>query len=192
MKHLKSLIAAAGLAAAGLAHAAPPGSIFVAEPGADGFAINTQVFNGSSYDILKLTFDFTGTTTTDGGSIVIDTDGNGLLSFAGPDGGTATFFGSGSVFGFDFTSFNNFDTFKFAWDPDSTKSASYGATGLDFIGAKVTAVTSNGIYSGVFERVGTTLDVSAALAPIPEPQTYALVLGGLLTVGALARRRRAQ
>ena len=35
------------------------------------------------------------------------------------------------------------------------------------------------------ERLG-----GVAVAPVPEPQTYALMLGGLIAIGALARRRR--
>lgn len=37
------------------------------------------------------------------------------------------------------------------------------------------------------ERLG-----GVAVAPVPEPQTYALMLGGLIAIGALARRRRVQ
>jgi hypothetical protein len=187
MKLIKPLILAASLMTAGLANAA--GSIFVSEPGGDGFNIETAAFNGSSYTISKLTFDFTNTTTADSGFLVID---GSPLSITAPAGGTASFFGSGSVFGFNFTSFDTFDSFKFGWDPDSNLSGSYGATALDFIGAKVTAVTSGGTFTGTFAQVGATPDVSAALAPIPEPESYALALGGLLMVGALARRRSAK
>ena len=126
MKQLKTMILAATLAVTGVANAA--GSIFLTEPGADGFNIETGVFNGSSYDITKLTFDFSGTTTTDSSFIVID---GTPLGTTDPAGGTSTFFGSGAVFGFNFTSFNTFDTFKFKWDPDSNVNGSYGATALD-------------------------------------------------------------
>ena len=118
------------------------------------------------------------------GDLVID---GSPLSVTPPGGGSATFFGSGAVFGFDFTSFNTFDTFKFKWDPDSTLSSAYGASGFDFVGARVTAVTSAGVYAGQFGRVGDTADVSAVLSPVPEPAAYLMALAGVLALGA--RRR---
>lgn len=184
MKQLRKAALAAAVALG--AQASAFASIIITEPGADGFNIETLAFNGSSYDITKLTFDFSGTTTTDGSHIVID---GAPFSITAPAGGTATFFGSGSVFGFDFTSFNTFDTFKFKWDPDSAISGSYGATGLDFIGATITAVTTGGTYKGTFARVGTTPDVSATLSPVPEADSLALTLAGLAAVGGLAMRR---
>lgn len=188
MKQVRNTALSALLALAG-AQAMAFGPIMVTEPGADGFNIETMAFNGSSYDITQLTFDFTGTTTTDASNIVID----GLpMSITAPAGGTATFFGSGAVFGFNFTSFNTFDTFKFKWDPDSAINGSYGATGLDFIGATVTAVTTNGTYSGKFVKVGATPDVSAVLSPVPEAESFALALAGLAVVGGVAARRSRQ
>jgi hypothetical protein len=188
MNFLKTVTAVVALSAAHLASAALPGAIFLTEPGAgDPTYIQTMGFNGSSYTVSKITFDFTSTTTLDGGAIVIDGSPFGVIA---PAGGTATFFGSGSVFGFDFTSFDTFEIFSFNWDPDSTISGNYGATGLDFIGGKVTAVTSNGLYTGTFERVGTTLDVSASLSPVPESQTLALALAGVMTLGFLGRQKR--
>jgi len=188
MKQFRNVALAATLALAG-AQAMASGSIFVTEPGADGFNIETLVFNGSSFDITKLTFDFSGTHTGDNSHIVID---GSPLSLVAPTGGTATFFGSGAVFGFNFTSFNSFDTFKFKWDPDSAVSGAYGATGLDFLGAVVTAVTSNGIYQGTFTKVLGSPDVSAILAPVPEAESVALAVAGLAVVGGLARRRARQ
>lgn len=186
MKQFRKAVLAASLALTG-AQAMAFGSILVAEPGADLFNIETLVFNGSSYDISSLTFDFSGTTTTDGSNIVID---GSPLSITAPAGGTASFFGSGAVFGFNFTSFNTFDSFKFKWDPDSAISGSYGATGADFVGAVVTAVTSNGIYQGTFSKVLGSPDVSAVLAPVPEAETVALAIAGLAVVGGVASRRR--
>lgn len=181
----KALIVSAAIVT-GSAHAA--GSIFVSEPGADGFNINTKVFNGSSYAITKLTFDFTSSLTKDGSHIVID---GSPFDITAPVGGSASFFGSGAVFGFDFTEFNTFEKFSFAWDPDSAISGAYGATGLDFIGAKITAVTTGGTYSGMFERVGSTLDVTASLmpSPIPEPESYGLALAGVALLALSARRK---
>jgi hypothetical protein len=188
MKRLQALALAAGLATTSLAQA----SIFVTEPGSNGYNVETSIFNGSSFNITKITFDFTTSLTLDGSHVVIDALGPDTIT--APSGGTASFSGSGAVFSFDFTSFGTGDVFKFAWDPDSAIDDEYGATGLDFIGAKITAVTSNGTYTGYFGQAGTTLDVYAVLSPspVPEASTYAMTLAGLLTVGALARRRKAQ
>lgn len=189
MKQLRHIAVAAGLALAA-SQAMAFGSIFVTEPGADGFNINTLGFNGSSYEVAKMTFDFTGTTTTDGSYMVID---GSPWNIVAPAGGTATFFGSGAVFGFDFTSFNTFDTFSFSWDPDSAINGSYGASSLDFVGGVVTALTTNGMtFKGTFTQVAGTPDVSAILSPVPEAEAYALALAGLGVVGLVARRRARQ
>ncbi|MCB5187364.1 PEPxxWA-CTERM sorting domain-containing protein [Methylobacillus caricis] len=165
------------------------GSIFVTEPGADGFNIETLGFNGSSYLITQITFDFSSTTTSDGSYLVID---GSPISITPPAGGTATFFGSGAVFGFNFTSFDTFDVFKFSWDPDSAIDGSYGATSFDFIGGVVTAWTDNGlVYTGTFAQVGFTPDVAAVLTPVPEPSSYALMLAGIGLLG-IAMRRKSQ
>lgn len=41
-------------------------------------------------------------------------------------------------------------------------------------------------------KVGSLLSRNIPLAPVPEPQTYAMMLGGLALMGAMARRRRTQ
>jgi hypothetical protein len=190
MKHLSKLAVAVALAVGTTqALAASPGSIFVTEPGNDGFYTATAGFNGSSYEITRIVFDFSNTLTTDGSFLIID---GSPSSITAPALGTATFFGSGAVFGFDFTSFDSFKSFSFVWDPDSAIDGAYGAIALDFIGATVTAYTTNGLYKGSFEQVGSTSDVSASLAPfvpVPEPLTSASLLAGLGVLG-LARRRR--
>ena len=186
MKQLSKFAVALSLAF-GCTQAFAAASIFVTEPGADGFHIETGGFNGSSYEITKLVFDFSETITADGSSLVID---GAPLFVTNPSGGTATFFGSGSVFGFDFTSFNTFETFSFQWDPDSALNGDYGATGLDFIGGIVTAYTTNGLYTGNFQLVGNGPDVSASLSPVPEPVSSASFLAGLGVLGLIATRRR--
>lgn len=39
-------------------------------------------------------------------------------------------------------------------------------------------------------KVGSLLSHNIPLAPVPEPQTYAMLLGGLAVMGAMARRRK--
>ena len=188
MKQLSKFAVALSLAF-GCTQAFAAASIFVTEPGGDGFHIETGGFNGSSYEITKLVFDFSTTITSDGSALVID---GTPTSVTNPSGGTAAFFGGGSVFGFNFTSFNTFDTFSFTWDPDSASNPDFGATGIDFIGGIVTAYTTNGLYSGSFQLVGSGPDVAAALSPspVPEPVTSATLLAGLGLLGLIAARRR--
>ncbi len=186
MKHLIQLAVAVALAF-GTTQAFAAGSIIVTEPGDDGVNIETNAFNGSSFDITRIVFDFSGTLTADGSNLVID---GSPTSITAPAGGSATFFGSGAVFGFDFTSFNSLETFSFSWDPDSATDADYGALGFDFIGGIVTAYTTAGEYSATFDLVGSGPDVSAVISPVPEPMTSASLLAGLGVLG-LVRRRRA-
>ena len=41
-------------------------------------------------------------------------------------------------------------------------------------------------------KVGSLLSENIPLAPVPEPQTYAMMLGGLAVLGAMGRRRKAK
>ncbi len=186
MKHVKTLLAVAALAASVGAHAT--GSILVSEPGGDGFNIETGILNGSSFTIQSLTFDFTGILGDDGEQLLID---GSPLSISTPAGTTANFFGANSsVFGFNFTGFDTFKVVTFKWDPDTLLNSSYGATGFDFINATVTAVTSGGTFTGKFAQVVGTPDVVASLSPVPEPSTWAMFAVGLGLAGAAAARRR--
>lgn len=182
MKILQQLMLIVSLSFAASSQAA----IMVYEPGDDGFNIETFANNDSPYTIQSLTFDFSATLTGDGGQLIID---GSPLSISGPAGGSATFFGSGSIFGFTFTGFDPGEIFSFKWDPDSTFSGAYGATSLDFLGGIVTALTSGGVLSGEFQLLSSdTLDVTAVLAAeVPEPGSYALLMAALLAI-AFSRR----
>ncbi|PTT88565.1 hypothetical protein DBR42_09525 [Pelomonas sp. HMWF004] len=47
--------------------------------------------------------------------------------------------------------------------------------------------SSNNAYVANFD--GTTMTITAAVTPVPEPSTYAMLFAGLLAVGFVARRR---
>jgi hypothetical protein len=93
-------------------------------------------------------------------------------------GGAFSNFVSGfqvELFGEGFTSFgvdaNPTDGFSF-------EGLGAGSYALQFAGFSTSPV---GVYGGT---------VLAATAPIPEPETYAMLLAGLLAVGFVARRRQ--
>ncbi|WEF35216.1 PEPxxWA-CTERM sorting domain-containing protein [Pseudoduganella chitinolytica] len=56
-------------------------------------------------------------------------------------------------------------------------------------------IPPNGILPGIpsfasLNLTGATLTIRTEVSPVPEPATYAMLLGGLALVGGLARRRR--
>ncbi len=62
-----------------------------------------------------------------------------------------------------------------------------GATDFSSPHVKVNFFGDNGD-----RKVGSLLSENIPLAPVPEPQTYAMMLGGLAVMGAMARRRKAK
>lgn len=207
MKTLKSatqVAAALGLSVllSGVSHASPSGSITVTNPGPLGsFSINTAAFDGTSGQIEKLTFDLSGTHCVDGGScilgesLVFGGSSGGIFAYDPEANGTSSLFGAvgSTVFGFDFTGFDPLNVFAFSWDPDVASNDGYGAVVAELAGTVITAsVRFDGgevlTYSGTMGIVGH--DVAANLVPVPEPETYAMLLAGLGLLGFVGYRRK--
>jgi hypothetical protein len=68
-----------------------------------------------------------------------------------------------------------------SWTLSSNELNAHGCGGGAHIGASLS-------FSGG-RKVGSLLSENIPLAPVPEPQTYAMMLGGLVVMGAMARRR---
>jgi len=207
MKFIKGttqVAAALGLSVllSGVSYASPAGSITVTNPGPLGsFSINTAAFDGTSGMIEKLTFDLSGTHCTDGGSCVLGESlvfggsGGGTFAYDPEANGTSSLFGAvgATVFGFDFTGFDPLNVFTFSWDPDVASNGGYGAIVAELAGTVVTAsvrfsATEVLTYSGTMGIVGH--DVAANLVPVPEPETYAMLLAGLGLIGFAGYRRK--
>ncbi|QOJ24872.1 MAG: PEP-CTERM sorting domain-containing protein [Gammaproteobacteria bacterium] len=204
MKSATQVAAALGFSMllSGVSYASPAGSITVTNPGPLGsFSINTAAFDGTSGQIEKLTFDLSGTHCTDGGScilgesLVFGGSGGGTFIFDPAANGTSSLFGAvgSTVFGFDFTGFDSLDVFQFSWDPDVASNGGYGAIVAELAGTVITASvrfadSSVLVYSGTMGIVGP--DVAANLVPVPEPETYAMLLAGLGVLGFAGYRRK--
>jgi len=163
------------------------GALTASNP-ASGFSIITTITNNFG-SLSSITFDFGGTTTSDGSYIVMD----GSPMAVNTNQGTANFFSlQPHIFGFTFSGFDIGGIMSFTWDPDSAISGAYGATAFpDFIGATVTAISGGTTLFGVMQYVGNDL-VLADLQAVSEPGTYAMLLAGLGIMGGLARRRAKQ
>ena len=110
-----------------------------------------------------------------------------------PPGGTATFFqNTDTLFGFDFTGFNNGETFSFDWDPDIAGDLDYGARVIEQVGTLITLVTAGGTVSGTLQidpvQDNLVAVIESPATGVPEPGSLAL-LGAALAGFAFARRR---
>ncbi len=113
-----------------------------------------------------------------------------------PPGGAATYFNGGpSIFGFDFTSFNNGEQFSFNHDADIAGNGGYGADLSELLGTIITVDTTGGSVQGalgiLINQAGARYVGASIDSPVPEPSTYALLGVGLGAL-ALLRRRKLQ
>ena len=119
---------------------------------------------------------------------------------AGVGGDSAIFLASDAGYTGNDISFGTMLGNKAGFDTTGTVARNSYATGLGFMrvdsAAIGTAVSGLNEYSDNAFAVnawldgGNTLHIAAAVAPVPEPETYALMLAGLGLVGFMARRRK--
>ncbi|HEY9064518.1 MAG TPA: PEP-CTERM sorting domain-containing protein [Burkholderiaceae bacterium] len=163
--------------------------LVVFEAGND-VSFNTLISNAiAGLTVNSLSFDLSGTSTTDGGHLVF----GGLSYVTSPFGGSASLVNGSTTFGFNYTSFGTGDFSLFGWDPDSQANANYGALGHELVGTLVTASTSKGQYSGTIGAMtfGGIRGYGVSLvSAIPEPSVYALLALGLAGIAVVTRRRR--
>ncbi|MDT8998264.1 PEP-CTERM sorting domain-containing protein [Paucibacter sp. APW11] len=145
-----------------------PSFTVLAKPG---FALS----GGFSGFLGNLVFNEVGGSTSASASGQLSVDGGPAVSFGGTLGRTITTASPGFTSGF------------YA----GSSSAPVGAfSSLSFSGGVLSLSASGGSFASVIGQPQNELKLSFVATPVPEPQTYALLLAGLGVVGALARRRR--
>lgn len=155
----------------------------------NGFLISTTITNDSG-TMSQIRFDLSDTVSMDGSQVVFG-GLTGVPGFAPVGSSTYSLVGAegASVFGFDFTSFEAGQSFTFGWDPDSADNPNYGASPGDLVGTVVTAFVDGSPNLRGVMALDDAGNLGTTLAPVPEPQTYALMLAGLAVVAGVARRR---
>ena len=156
----------------------------------DDVSFNTLISNAiAGLTVNSLSFDLSGTSTSDGGHLVF-----GGLSYAtSPFGGSASLVNGSTTFGFNYTSFGTGDFSLFGWDPDSQANSNYGALGHELVGTRVTANTSKGLYAGTIGAMsfaGIRGYGVSLVSAVPEPSAYTLLALGLAGIAFVSRRRR--
>ena len=173
--------------------------------GVTGFAWNVQdvvqvISFGAATSAVFVVPDFT-ITTNPGWSLsgpLISTLGNIVFNEVGGSTTTATAVGSVSVDGGPLvavggalarTVTTSVPSFVGGYYADTVSAPFGGFSTLSVAGATLTLTAGGGTFSSVIGQTQNELKYSLIANPVPEPETAALLLAGLLTVGTLARRR---
>ncbi|WP_348697750.1 choice-of-anchor A family protein [Duganella fentianensis] len=138
-----------------------------------------QVFNLTTHDLTNLTLSNVGADAT----VLINVSGTGDVKFAGGQDGQLKALRANVLFNLNGATGVNIATGT--WGSILASNANLFGTGhLEG------TVIANSISSAV--EVGWEPFKGYVAAPVPEPETYAMLLAGLGLVGAVARRRRQQ
>jgi hypothetical protein len=62
---------------------------------------------------------------------------------------------------------------------------------LEVIGGKLSLSVAGGIYASIISQPQNAMEFSFTAAPVPEPESWALLMAGLGLIGYAARRRSA-
>lgn len=126
----------------------------------------------------------------------IDAESNALYSFASPNTGTNQRVGSLGGPGFDVTAVLGFDIFGAssafaALVLGGSGDAKTGIYSIDLVSGAASFLGNYGI-GGLTSRASQLQGLTVAVTPVPEPETYALMLAGLGALGFMSRRKKRQ
>lgn len=137
-------------------------------------------------------YNFTGASVA-GGSVALD----GLLGFS--TGSVASASNAGNVYTKTYGSIADGDTWTYTGSGTVSSTTTF-TSGLDYfktalvtgtaaVGAKSTATSAEFLFSEFSTQAVGTGTVTYIYAPVPEPETYGMLLAGLGLMGVIARRK---